>query len=166
MPCHSGSRFIKPNAVRTQVPVWPADKHVTIGEAFHFAACAKRIGKLASSEKRNVKAAIGRADEECGGSGADVDCQLPVFLIWKILSCCDGLCGSGLGVVVKDGFDTTVAWLCTTLIFGGQTVVEAMEQRMTPPQGPKQSSVPKGQVSPGDFDCRPPDYEKEESEAG
>ena len=110
--------------------MWPADKHITLEEAFHFAACAKRIGKLASIEKKRFAISGGVTDEEGGIRAASGGgCQVPIFLVWKILGCVDGLCGSALGMAVRGGFDCTVTWLCSTLTFGGQTVVEAMEDR-------------------------------------
>lgn len=39
---------------RINPPTWPADKRITLREAFHFAACARRIGKLATAAKRRV----------------------------------------------------------------------------------------------------------------
>jgi hypothetical protein len=145
--------------------VWPADKHITLEEAFHFAACAKRIGKVASLEKRKFTSSIGSGDLEGGAnSDAEIGCQAPIFLVWKDLGCCDGLCGSALGMAVRGGFDVTVAWLCSTLTFGGQTLVEAMDHRLMP-DGASQSASPTGKVSPADFDCRPPGFEKHETES-
>ena len=103
-----------------------------------------------------------RADEEAGTA---TDCQVPVFLVWKVLGCCDGLCGAALGVAVRGGYDCTVAWLCSTLTFGGQTVVEAAEHRQSRVSGAVQSISQLGQIVSSDFDCRPPGYEKLESDA-
>jgi hypothetical protein len=151
---------------RTTSPVWPADKHITLEEGFHFAACAKRIGKLASIEKKRFVASAGVSDEEGGIlEGSDVSCQAPIFLVWKFLGCVEGLCGSALGMTVRGGFDCTVAWLCSTLTFGGQTVVEAMEHRHKWSDDDARQSLSRlGEVASSDFDCRPPGYEQQESD--
>ncbi|VEU42588.1 unnamed protein product [Pseudo-nitzschia multistriata] len=93
-------------------PVWPADKHMSLDEAFHFAACAKRIGKVASIEKKRFAAMVSSGILNAEEGVAD-GCQAPIYLVWKFLGCCEGLCGSALGVTVKSGFDTTVSWLCS-----------------------------------------------------
>ncbi len=139
-----GSRYVP--AARMKPPVWPSDKHISLEEAFHFAACAKRIGKLASIEKK-------RSMEDEDG------CSAPIYNVWKHLGCCEGLCGSPLGVAVKDGFDTTVSWLSSLCVFGGQTVVEAIEHRS---RAEKLHEL--GTAMASDFDCRPPGYEQQESE--
>lgn len=94
---------------------------------------------------------------------SDAGCDVPVFLIWKCLACCEGLCGSALGMTVRGGFDCTVSWVCSLLTFGGQTIVEAMEARQQKAFGESVLSE-LGEVSPSDFDCRPPGYEKQESD--
>jgi hypothetical protein len=162
--CVTDSRYVPLSVPRTASPVWPADKHINLEEAFHFAACAKRIGKLASIERKRfaLMAASGMLDSESAASGAD---DIPIYLVWKYLGCCDGLCGSALGITVKGGFDTTVAWLCSMLTFGGQTVVEGIEhrRRWTDEEAyTKLSDL--GQVHPSDFDCRPDGWEQQESE--
>eukprot|EP00980_Cylindrotheca_fusiformis_P027923 scaffold22568_cov125-Cylindrotheca_fusiformis.AAC.20 len=143
---------------RTTAPVWPSDKHILLEEGFHFAACTKRLGKLASLEKREF--ALQNMEE---GRMSSTDCQAPIFLIWKSLACCDGLCGSALGVAVKGGFDCTVTWLCCLLTFGGQTLIESMEHRQQKSFG-ESTLTQLGKAIPSDFDCRPPGYEKLESE--
>jgi hypothetical protein len=161
--CVTDSRYVPLGVSRVSPPVWPADKHISLEEAFHFAACAKRIGKLASIEKKRYAMMVssGMIDAEA----AEVGCQVPIYLVWKYLGCCEGLCGSALGITVKGGFDTTVAWLCSTLTFGGQTVVEAMEHRHLWSDDEAQSKMSElGPVQPSDFDCRPPGYEQQESE--
>ena len=156
------SRYVKSSFSCTRPPIWPADKHISLDEGFHFAACAKRIGKIASLEKKRLAAFIRLGDTE---AGIEIDCQAPIFLMWKMLGCCDGLCGSALGVAVRGGFDCTVAWLCSALTFGGQTVVEAAEHRLSQsPDGAAQSLSQLGPIVSSDFDCRPPGYEKLESD--
>lgn len=161
--CVTESRYVPLGVARTTAPVWPADKHISVEEGFHFAACAKRIGKLASIEKRKfLMMASSMVDSEDGLMDA---CQAPVYLVWKYLGCCEGLCGSALGIAVKGGFDTTVAWLCNTLTFGGQTVVEAMEHRHRWSDEEAYNKLTElGEVQPSDYDCRPPGYETQESE--
>jgi hypothetical protein len=161
--CVTDSHYVPLGVSRVSPPVWPADKHISLEEAFHFAACAKRIGKLASIEKKRfaIMVASGMIDAEA----SEVGCQVPIYLVWKYLGCCEGLCGSALGITVKGGFDTTVAWLCSTLTFGGQTVVEAMEHRHRWSDDEAQSKMSEmGPVESADFDCRPPGYEQQESE--
>jgi hypothetical protein len=162
--CVTDSRYVPFGVTRTTAPVWPADKHITIDEAFHFAACAKRIGKLASIERKRyaLMASAGMINTENGGADG---CQIPMFLVWKYLGCCEGLCGAALGITVKGGFDTTVAWLCSTLTYGGQTVVEAMEHRHNWSDEEASSKLRElGLPDVSDFDCRPPGYEQQESE--
>ena len=146
-------------------PVWPSDGRMSLEDCFHFAACTKRLGKLASIEKKRFTTIP--VDEEGGinspSSRDDSACQTPTFLIWKCLACCEGLCGSALGVTVKGGFDCTVAWLCTLLTYGGQTVVEGMEHRHQL-SFDKAKFTELGVAAPSDFDCRPPGYEKLESD--
>ena len=163
--CVSDSRYVPPPRVTGMTaPEWPADKHISIEEGFHFAACAKRIGKLASSEKKRlaVMMSFGMNDTE---TGVVDSCQAPIYLVWKYLGCCEGLCGSALGITVKGGFDTTVSWLSSLLTFGGQTVVEAMEHRHKWSDEEAYSKFHQlGQIEESDFDCRPPGYETQESE--
>jgi hypothetical protein len=132
---------------------------MSIEEGFHFAACTKRLGKLASMEKRGFGS---RQNLEEGGISSS-ECRAPIFLIWKSLACCEGLCGAALGTAVKGGFDCTVSWLCSLLTFGGQTVVEAMEHRQQKSFGESVLNQ-LGESIPSDFDCRPPGYKKLESE--
>jgi hypothetical protein len=163
--CVTESRYVPPPRVTGMTaPVWPADKHISIEEGFHFAACAKRIGKLASSEKKKfaVMLSSGINDTE---RGVVDSCQAPIYIVWKYLGCCEGLCGSALGITVRGGFDTTVSWLSSLLTFGGQTVVEAMEHRHKWSDEEAYSKFQElGQIEESDFDCRPPGYETQESE--
>eukprot|EP00536_Pseudo-nitzschia_multiseries_P013503 jgi/Psemu1/261464/estExt_Genewise1Plus.C_5790005 len=164
--CVADSRYVsQPRMARTTAPVWPADKHVSLDEAFHFAACARRIGKLASMEKKRFTAmsSTGMLDAE---EGTIDGCRAPIFLIWKFLGCCEGLCGSALGVTVKAGFDTTVSWLCSMCVFGGQTLVEGMEVRHKWSNHEARTKLQElGPAEDSDFDCRPSGYENQESDA-
>jgi len=128
-----------------QPPVWPTDKHVSVGEAIHFAACCKRIGKMATALKRNMSLS---EDERGNMTG---DSELLAIRVWKYLATCDGLVGAPLGASVKRGYDATVAWLCSTLIFGGQIVVASAETRLG-----GMLTGPAVVIEPSDFDQRPP----------
>jgi hypothetical protein len=162
--CVTDSSYVPLGVSRITSPVWPADKHISLEEAFHFAACAKRIGKLASIEKKRFAFMLSAGMIDAESVGPD-GCQVPIYLVWKYLGCCEGLCGSALGITVKGGFDTTVAWLCSTLTFGGQTIVEAMEHRHKWSDEEAQFKLSElGHVDESDFDCRPPGYEQQESE--
>jgi hypothetical protein len=157
------SQYAQTSFSRTSSPVWPADKHVSLEEGFHFAACVKCIGKIASMEKKKFVLSVGASDPEAGLLAAES--ALPVFLIWKHLGCCEGLCGAPLGVAVKGGYDCTVAWLCSALTFGGQTVVEGMQHRHNwTDEESRQSLSQLGSVQPSDFDCRPPGYQNQETD--
>jgi len=206
--CVTGSRYVSqpPFMARMTAPLWPSDKHISLDEAFHFAACAKRIGKLASIEKRRF--AVGMLSSSAGGvlletndeptlddsTALDSDsCQAPIYLVWKYLGCCEGLCGAPLGVTVKGGFDTTVSWLFSLCVFGGQTVVEGIEHRRNlsnPTNNTNEAAIAAiagastngtshwnatatansraalqlGPVENSDFDCRPPGFEDQESD--
>lgn len=148
-------------------PRWPADKHLSARELFHFAACARRIGKLATIEKRNGRSRLDSLDEEHGleltveglpTSPSNDAGPSALLLAWRSMSACDGLCGSTLGKAVSSGYDWTFTWLACTLTFGGQTIVKAAEQRL-------RSALAAGHaVLPIDFDSRPPGYELDESD--
>jgi hypothetical protein len=143
--CVNDSRYVASNQlIRTQAPVWPSDKHISLEEAFHFAACCKRIGKLAKQT-----ATAGDVD----GEGIGTMSQPLVIHAWMLLACCDGLTGTTLGSTVKRGFDATVVWLCSCLVFGGQQVVGRAERRM--------GGSPL-QIEDCDFDGRPAGFERQE----
>lgn len=51
--------------------------------------------------------------------------------VWEILSSCDGMYGATLGDAVLGGCpDNIVTWLCSTVVFGCQTLVLSMERRI------------------------------------
>lgn len=155
--CVNDSRHIAPTALfRAQPPVWPRDKHVSLEEAFHFAACCKRIGKLATAAAR----ASSRDDNEESGGHVDLAQRAFVVQAWATLGCCDGLTGATLGVATKRGFDATVTWLCACLVFGGQVVAERAELRMQQQQG----SISGVEVVPSDFDERPAEFRRQEED--
>jgi len=162
--CVTDSKYVSGKRLgRIQPPVWPADKHISVEEAFHFAACCTRIGKLAKAGRLLSSIATG---EE---SGVEYDDRTGAFVTrnlileaWKALACCDGLVGAPLGIAVKRGFDSTVAWLCATVVFGGQTVVSAAENRLRQ-KGPTLDSGPP-EIIASDFDLRPPGFPEDENE--
>ena len=159
--CVNDSRYVaSTQLIRTQAPVWPSDKHVSVEEAFHFAACCKRIGKLATEASRNSGIGVGMGDVEIVPSYQPLATQA-----WIDLSCCDGLTGLTLGVAVKRGFDATVAWLCSCLVFGGQRIVARAERRLHETESSMGGSSSSAilEVHASDFDGRPPGYELQEN---
>jgi len=160
-----GSRYVsQPRTTQMTPPIWPSDHHISIDEAFHFAACAKRIGKLASIAKRRFALVTSSALRDTEADQVD-SCTAPIYLVWKHLGSCEGLCGSALGVTVKGGFDITVSWLSSLCVFGGQTVVEGIEHRRRWSNEDASTKLQElGQAEGSDFDCRPPGYEHEESD--
>lgn len=146
--CVNDSRYVAGNFLQAKAPTWPNDKHLTVEEVFHFAACCKRIGKLATLKMRGLAQSQGL---EIDPQGVAQPTRPLIMEAWKYLSTCDGLTGATLGSAVKRGFDATVAWLCACLVFGGQPLVDAAEQR-----GGELAIVP------SDFDTRPPGYTAEE----
>ena len=160
----TGSRYVAQPNTHMNHPVWPSDKHVSIDEAFHFAACAKRIGTLASIEKKRSHLLVSSLATNADADQSGETCKAPIYVIWKYLGCCEGLCGAPLGVAVKDRFDTTVSWLSSVCVFGGQTVLEGMEHRKNL-EGVSSKLHELGAVVGSDFDCRPPGYEQQESDA-
>jgi hypothetical protein len=161
------SKYVKPEFVNRQAPVWPKDKNISPQEAFHFAACVRRIGKVATAEKKN-KSSSARSDEEEGfevnGLSAISEYNAHdeddgIAAAWRMLGCCDGLCGSPLGFSVKNSYDSTVTWLCCTLTLGGQRIVRAAEKRL---EGSTRGQDV--QIVASDFDTRHFGYQEEESD--
>ena len=155
------SSYVKPTLSQMQTPVWPTDKQISLQEGFHFAACVRRIGKVATAEKKRLTSESSEEDGfEVDGfsvSESDAGSDSAVLLAaWKMLACCDGLCGTPLGFAVKNGFDCSVTWLCCTLTLGGQRVAEAAERRL--------GTTAKGPIVASDFDTRRIGYQKEESD--
>ncbi|KAL9187363.1 hypothetical protein ACHAXT_001466 [Thalassiosira profunda] len=162
-------------------PTWPADKRLTWSEAYHFAACVKRIGKLATIAKKQMQ----RLEESVLASGEAEGIELlyssdqsppslgnresaslqtrsrkTLIKLWSSLACCDGLCGHPLGHAVKEGFDCTVAWLCCAVVFGGQVLAEKAEKRWDEGAMAGDSRV----FLSEDFDSRPKGYEWDEDD--
>ena len=163
----SDERFVKiiQNLMHINVIPYNMADHISINEAFHFAACSKRIGKLASIEKKRFSVMSSSGTLNTDPNRLD-SCNAPIYLVWKDLGCCEGLCGSALGVTVKGGFDITVSWLCSMCVFGGQTVVEGMEHRRKWTLEEASTKLNElGHAEGSDFDCRPPYYENLETDA-
>ncbi len=168
-------------------PTWPSDKHISWSEAHHFAACIRRIGKVATAAKKRLRGALENPEvlsEEAEGiemSLASDESSQQVFPVprciglkkmteaealiefWKLLACCDGLCGNPLGRAVKEGSDCTISWLCSSVIFGPQVLVEHAEKRWDE-QLPNNSSSSRC-ILPEDFDMRPRGYKSVEDSA-
>jgi hypothetical protein len=154
--CVNESRFAAPHSLfLAQAPVWPNDKHISFEEAFHFAACCKRIGKFAKdAAKIYVEEDVHRSDIAARPS------QL-IMQAWTVLGCCDGLTGATLGIATKRGFDATVSWLCSCVVFGGQVIFERAERRMQLGQGSSAGL----EIVASDFDGRSEGFEQQESES-
>jgi hypothetical protein len=140
------SRFARfPPSMRAKIPSWPTDKHIDITEAFHFAACARRIGKVATDIRKSkiinsakqcefedeeegieITAVFSRDVENTVDSEHEDDAILHV---WDNISLCDGLTGLCLGAAVKDGYDSTIDWLSGLCTLGCQRVALSAESR-------------------------------------
>ena len=166
-------------AFQVNPPTWPADKRITWKEAFHFAFCVKRIGKLATAAKKLASSfdsskegkegiEVSFVDDSIGNSSKDVakesnSDQWELIDLWNTLSCADGLCGRPLGQAVKDGFDCTVSWLCCAVVMGSQVVVKAAKKR-SQQSNDSSTSNESTTILSKDFDCRPAGYQRDESE--
>jgi hypothetical protein len=176
------ARF-NPYSVRTS-PTWPSDKHISWYEAHHFAGCVRRIGKLATAAKRRLKGALEDTERSIAKtegievSLASEESPLQLYTVnekgvpaqklnesealsklWKLLACCDGLCGYPLGHAVKEGSDCTISWLCFTVVFGSQVLVEQAEKRRDEIHpNPSNDSMLESSILPDDFDLRPREY--------
>jgi pimeloyl-ACP methyl ester carboxylesterase len=159
--CVNDSRYIPATGFfSAKAPVWPNDKHVSVEEAFHFSACCKRIGKCAKAIRQTAGRDIEGDSVEMDARGEPLSGSQPLLMeVWKMLACCDGLTGAPLGIAVRSGFDATVAWLCSCLVFGAQSIVEVAESR-----GGSEGWKESFEIFPADFDSRPPDYEAKEAE--
>jgi len=166
------SRLVPATSTLIQPPSWPTDKHITTRDGFHFAACARRIGKMSTQERKANRSRVNTASDEEQGFEVDHDGnsssnngssqqqgngETALVNAWKVLACCDGLCGSPLGAAVKQGNDWTLTWLCCTLTFGGQEVVSSAEKRSG-------TSSEQLTIAASDFDSRPNGYQTEENE--
>jgi hypothetical protein len=160
--CVIDSKYVAGSSVlRPKTPSWPADKRITLEEAFHFAACCARIGKLAKISRPSTSSSDSEAGIEYDDRTGAVPSRDLLFEAWKTVACCDGLTGAPLGVAVKRGFDATVAWLCSCVVYGGQVVATRAAGRCS---ASATTGAPPVNVMDEDFDQRPPDYESDETE--
>ena len=177
----------------SSAPTWPSDKHISWSEAHHFAACIRRIGRLATAAKKRMRGAIENPEvlgEEAEGIEMSLDSDessLQLFSVpskcislkkmndaealiqfWKLLACCDGLCGKPLGHAVKEGSDCTISWLCSAVIFGPQVLVEHAEKRWDEqlPNNACADSYSNHCILPEDFDMRPRGHKSVEDSSG
>jgi len=157
-------------------PTWPADKHISFVESFHFAACVRRVGKLATAAKKQAEALS--VDEEgielaylsddsstkstrgvFAPTNNSSSTSSALIQLWTKLSCCDGLCGAPLGVSVKEGMDVTISWLTSVLVFGSHVLAENAEKRLskkaTNPSIVGLADIEHGTFHIEDFDSRP-----------
>jgi hypothetical protein len=83
-------------------PVWPNDKHVSLEEAFHFAACCQRIGRVAKeAQNHSSDSALGNAGAvELTENGGILPTEslvsqhtVKVMEVWKALATTDGFTG-------------------------------------------------------------------------
>lgn len=163
-------------------PTWPSDKHITWCEAHHFAACIRRIGKLATAANKCLRGALENAESSDDSGGIEMslsteESSLQLFPVdtkctpskkmteaealiklWKLLACCDGLCGNPLGHAVKEGSDCTISWLCSAVIFGPQVLVENAEKRRNEQLSCNASADSEFNILPEDFDLRSRGY--------
>ncbi|KAL7489548.1 hypothetical protein ACHAW6_015648 [Cyclotella cf. meneghiniana] len=179
----SDSSALTFQAFQVNPPSWPADKRVTWKESFHFAACVKRIGKLATVAKRQMSTMSGNDlfheqeaievsfnDDSVGHSSLKSEgvyhFDNPDLIdVWNTLACCDGLCGCPLGHAAKKGFDCTVSWLCCAVVMGGQAVAKAAERRIRQSNDSTSAVGEDTLIQAQDFDFRPRNYEQDESES-
>ena len=134
-----GSKIVKGPDLIMQPPKWPVDKRISVPEALHFAACARRIGKAATNVLRHdlhLNSSYEGGEEEEGieitqifsRESVDTSCSVEdppvnsILVLWEVLSRLDGLTGMPLGIAVKEGHDCVVSWLSCIAIFGAQRV--------------------------------------------
>jgi len=160
-------------------PTWPADKHISFDESFHFAACARRLGKLATAAKKQAAEALSDdeegielsylSDESSNKSTRGVFAQSnntssALIQMWTKLSCCDGLCGSPLGASVKEGMDVSISWLTSVLIFGSHVLAGNAEKRLKKNQAINTSmgltNIDSDTFQIEDFDSRPDGHDE------
>jgi len=157
-----------------QAPVWPRDKKISISDAFCFAACAKRIGKIATQiRKKDILSHNSRhQDEEEGIEIVPImnenlkycneenvspmaknsrNNRKKIVEAWDLLSSCDGLTGMPIGMAVKEGYDCLVSWLCSCLIYGSQRITENAMKRINLPKS-SECKLADIIIEPSDFD--------------
>ena len=163
---------------------WPADKHISWSEAHHFAACVRRIGKLATAAKKQIKlddstrseegtevtlSSMDGVDDLTSTSSVGIQKKSDfkaLIKVWKSLACIDGLCGLPLGHTVKEGSDCTIAWLCCVVVFGAQRLASQAEKRWSKDTSSEASGLNDNrnrEFFPEDFDMRPKNHQWDEN---
>jgi len=164
---------------------WPADKHISWSEAHHFAACVRRIGKLATATKKQIKlddstrseegtevtlSSMDGVDDLTSTSSVGIQKKSDfkaLIKVWKSLACIDGLCGLPLGHTVKEGSDCTIAWLCCVVVFGAQRLASQAEKRWSRDTSSEASTGlndnSNREFLPEDFDMRPKNHQWDEN---
>lgn len=140
------SRYLNINSL-----IWPDTTHIELSQAFHFAACARRIGRVATNMRQKLllnssQNSIEGDDNHDDEEGVEITAvfsrdqtdkikesmssEYSILLsVWDTLARCDGLTGMPLGTTVREGHDCVVDWLTCLLILGPQRVALAAEDR-------------------------------------
>jgi len=164
---------------------WPADKHISWSEAHHFSACVRRIEKLATAAKKQIKlddstrseegtevtlSSMDGVDDLTSTSSVGIQKKSDfkaLTKVWKSLACMDGLCGLPLGHTVKEGSDCTIAWLCCVVVFGAQRLATQAEKRWSKDTSSDASTGlndnSNREFIPEDFDMRPKNHQWDEN---
>ena len=155
-------------------PKWPSDKHISFVESFHFAACVRRVGKLATAAKKQAAEALSDdeegielsylSDESSTKSTTPTSSTSSALIqMWTKLSCCDGLCGAPLGASVKEGMDVTISWLTSVLVFGSHVLADNAEKRLKKKAANTSiglTNIDSGTFQIEDFDSRPDGHDE------
>lgn len=159
-------------------PTWPNSDHIDVTQAFHFAACARRIGKVATNiKKRQLFNSLESSEDEDEEEGVEITAvfsrdqaselqknMMPednvLVEVWETLARCDGLTGMPLGVTVKEGHDCVVDWLTCILTLGSQRVALAAEERLQKLSEPNSSKQIELSIKECDFEFYYPGYDE------
>jgi hypothetical protein len=164
-------------------PTWPKTTHIDVSQAFHFAACARRIGKVATNiKKRLFFNSFESPEDDDEEEGVEITTVLSrdqateslknntpennvLIEVWEILARCDGLTGMPLGVTVKEGHDCVVDWLTCILTLGPQRVALAAEERLHKSSEPSFSKEITVSIKDCDFDFFYQGYNDDDAES-
>jgi len=166
-----------PNLSHLQAPTYPSNRHFRLMEAFHFAACARRIGKVATSfRKKKIIQSMSFDDNEEGieipaifsrdeqdDTMDEPDDSDVILEMWEVLARCDGVAGMPLGGAVKEGHDSVVDWCSCFVVLGCQRVALAAESRIRSLTPSNHVSFENIVVEKHDFDFYYPEYSKDEN---
>lgn len=163
-------------------PTWPTSNHIDISQAFHFAACVRRIGKVATNiRKRQLLNSLEPSLEEDEEEGVEITAVFSrdqandmhkyntpedniLMEVWETLARCDGLTGMPLGATVKEGHDCVVDWLTCILTLGTQRVALAAEERSQKSSEQKSSLQNAISIKDCDFDFFYPGYNENDDD--